>query len=766
MGRLALCALCALTLIVPASARAADTRAGVAVKDATWHVGASRRPVHRRHRPGGRASRRRPAPAHDQEAHLRRRRRCARSTRALRGRGRPGRPRRDRRQRPLPAAGLPDRRVASLLARARPRLAGGQRSTGITDENLAITASHNHKTPFYSTPGWGTAIFQDVIDLRFYDYMARQMAERGHRRQRDAGARCAWAARRARSTRSSRTPTARRSATTARPPGQPYNHTTRQLSVVRFDDISDPRKPQAARQLGRRSACTRSTRSGATTSSTATSRTPPRAWSTASSGRRRVFTQRETGTSGPHKDTRVHPPETRREFQDNGFAQLDRAARLLADAHRGHAERHRARARRSARAPTSRASSDFDVAVGLAALRAAGHAPVPGRLELQHGVALPRRPARCRSSACPTAQTTDDYGTQPGSSRRDHARSRRRCTTSSRRPASRSPSPTRATALTAVEETAAVHLMAIKLGGIGVDGLPVRAVHRHGAEHREPPRHGRGQPLGRASTGPTQKTPAGRDWCVPGDGAAPGRARTRATRRTDLAPISDLRLPPLPRADQQRRQGLGDRPGDAGLARPSPPTRRRSRATSPTRSSPSTATTSCSSVGMGNDYWGYMPEYREYALARPLPQGAQRPRPARRRLPRDAPVAGMAASLNGGAAGRRSSPLDTGDRSPSRRRAQARRRRARRARAAPTRAAYERDAARRRRRRPAIVAQPADITRFAAAHLSFDRRLELHRPARRARRAPRRRAAGTPYGDMHGDVQLMVDFPTADELLA
>src|SRR3712207_7289034 len=45
-----------------------------------------------------------------------------------------------------------------------------------------------------------------------------------------------------------------------------------------------------------------------------------------------VFTQRETGTSGPHKDTRVHQPEARAEFEDNGFNQLDRGSRLMADA--------------------------------------------------------------------------------------------------------------------------------------------------------------------------------------------------------------------------------------------------------------------------------------------------------------------------------------------------------------------------------------------------------------------------------------------------
>jgi hypothetical protein len=44
-----------------------------------------------------------------------------------------------------------------------------------------------------------------------------------------------------------------------------------------------------------------------------------------------VWSQRETGASGPHKDNRVHDPVLRREYQESNFAGYDRAARFLTD---------------------------------------------------------------------------------------------------------------------------------------------------------------------------------------------------------------------------------------------------------------------------------------------------------------------------------------------------------------------------------------------------------------------------------------------------
>ena len=37
-------------------------------------------------------------------------------------------------------------------------------------------ASHNHYSPMYTTPSWGVWLFQDVMDIRAFEYQARQMA--------------------------------------------------------------------------------------------------------------------------------------------------------------------------------------------------------------------------------------------------------------------------------------------------------------------------------------------------------------------------------------------------------------------------------------------------------------------------------------------------------------------------------------------------------------------------------------------------------------
>ncbi len=60
------------------------------------------------------------------------------------------------------------RRVGQLLAEAGSR---------ITADRILHSASHNHSSPYYSTPSWGVWLFQDVMDLRNFEYTARAMAD-------------------------------------------------------------------------------------------------------------------------------------------------------------------------------------------------------------------------------------------------------------------------------------------------------------------------------------------------------------------------------------------------------------------------------------------------------------------------------------------------------------------------------------------------------------------------------------------------------------
>ena len=60
------------------------------------------------------------------------------------------------------------RRAAQILA--------AEGSTIAYDEILHM-ASHNHFSPYYTTPSWGVWLFQDAFDIRAFEYQARALAE-------------------------------------------------------------------------------------------------------------------------------------------------------------------------------------------------------------------------------------------------------------------------------------------------------------------------------------------------------------------------------------------------------------------------------------------------------------------------------------------------------------------------------------------------------------------------------------------------------------
>src|SRR3954451_2591396 len=59
------------------------------------------------------------------------------------------------------------RRVGQLLAGA---------GSKVTYDHILMSATHDHNSPYYSTPSAGVWLFQDVMDLRMFEYQARQMA--------------------------------------------------------------------------------------------------------------------------------------------------------------------------------------------------------------------------------------------------------------------------------------------------------------------------------------------------------------------------------------------------------------------------------------------------------------------------------------------------------------------------------------------------------------------------------------------------------------
>jgi hypothetical protein len=46
----------------------------------------------------------------------------------------------------------------------------------VTYNDILLSALHDHSSPYYSTPAAGVWLFQDVMDLRMFEYQARQMA--------------------------------------------------------------------------------------------------------------------------------------------------------------------------------------------------------------------------------------------------------------------------------------------------------------------------------------------------------------------------------------------------------------------------------------------------------------------------------------------------------------------------------------------------------------------------------------------------------------
>ena len=60
------------------------------------------------------------------------------------------------------------RRAAQLLA---------ERGSGVTYDNLLVSSTHSHSSPYYATPAAGVWLFQDVMDLRMLEYQARAIAD-------------------------------------------------------------------------------------------------------------------------------------------------------------------------------------------------------------------------------------------------------------------------------------------------------------------------------------------------------------------------------------------------------------------------------------------------------------------------------------------------------------------------------------------------------------------------------------------------------------
>lgn len=514
------------------------------------------------------------------------------------------------------------RRVGSLLAEHDRLVSLGLADgpiTGITGENLAVTASHSHSSPYYSTPSWGVWLFQDVFDVRFFDYMASRMAQAVI----DASARLV--------------PVRMGGATTSfneitshsygpqvgddgTPAGQPWWFTTGRLTVVRFDDVSEPAAPrplatwfvhgvhpewvfgdglvngditQAAYHLLDREI-------GGVT----------------------LWSQRETGTAGPHKDLRVHPPEARREFQDMKFSALDRAARLVADAV---GATHGAIAAWSAGdgdpefpelfAPLA---TDFDVASVSARFAPPATRPYPGISNCNTRKAFEGNPG-VPIAGLPDCEFPLEDFTEPvlAAAPVDLAALHDQLVEAGVPiPTSYSP-----TSFTGVEETVAVHLQAMRLGEIAITFSPAEQFTDTALN------------IESRLDAVEDNVWTGWDWS-----SVQPCSQQPDTRWVCPNPRNPSQmLPPVPDLAYRRMRAQIHNDA-AGWEDPAYAPYAESEPTDPalikgnfTHAEAPRAYALPISVGMANDYWGYIPTYREYrahdhyrkALAGLGPHGAE-----------------------------------------------------------------------------------------------------------------------------------------------
>lgn len=219
---------------------------------------------------------------------------------------------------------LLNRRVATLLAEH--DALHPEAATGITADNLTITVSHSHSSPFYSSTAWGAWAFQDAFDLRFFEFMARRMADSVIQASAKLQpARAGVATRQvAIGKRNPEGPTVSQEDEPL-PAGWPMGEMDATLSLLRVDTpAGEPiahwvvwgRHPEGMEDNGLHSA----------EYVGALQRTIDREIGGVS-----LFSQNDVGTSEITRQARVHPSEARQEYDDNSHNMLERFARALAD---------------------------------------------------------------------------------------------------------------------------------------------------------------------------------------------------------------------------------------------------------------------------------------------------------------------------------------------------------------------------------------------------------------------------------------------------
>ena len=210
------------------------------------------------------------------------------------------------------------RRTAQLLE---------QGNSGTTRANLTIASTHDHSSPYYSSTSWGAWAFQDVYDVRFFDYYAKRMAQAV---EEAAGSLVPV---RVGASVSTFDKTHRHSygpevADDGTPAGYPNDETDHDLTVVRFDDVSNPSDPKPLANLVNFSLHPEMLSGNDLISADYVA--PMQRMVDRETGAITIYTQNAVGTAEPERST-YHSIHERLEFTHREYAQAEYAARLMSD---------------------------------------------------------------------------------------------------------------------------------------------------------------------------------------------------------------------------------------------------------------------------------------------------------------------------------------------------------------------------------------------------------------------------------------------------
>ncbi len=199
---------------------------------------------------------------------------------------------------------------------------------GITEQTLTVVSSHNHSSPFYSSTAWGAWAFQDIFDVRFFEYMAERMALAVESAC-DELVPVRMGAASGAFDKTHRHSFGPQIADDGTPAGYPFSDTDKNLAVIRFDDVSNPQDPKPLANLVSWSGHPEFLNGNDLISADYIA--PLERMVDRDSGATTIFMQRSVGTAEPERST-FHSVHERLEFPHREYGQAEYAARLLADA--------------------------------------------------------------------------------------------------------------------------------------------------------------------------------------------------------------------------------------------------------------------------------------------------------------------------------------------------------------------------------------------------------------------------------------------------